>query len=222
MKLAGLRFRPRAWAFVLAVAGCAGFLALGTWQTGRAAEKRAAQAALKRVSLSGEFLPHYTVLLDLRVHRGRPGYHVVQPLQLAGGKGHVIVLRGWIEADARRERLPNVVTPRGEQRVEGIALEKVPQYMEQQQPDACRPGSVPCVWQNLRTQTFAAWSGLAVEPFVVEQTNALDDGLVREWERPEATFLKNEMYALQWYSLAVLCVILFLVLSFRREQIPAR
>ena len=222
MKLAGLRFRPRAWAFALAVAGCAVFIALGNWQTGRAAEKRAAQAALKRVSLSGEFLPHYTVLLDLRLHRGRPGYYVVQPLQLAGGKGHVIVLRGWIEADPRRERLPTLVTPRAEQRIEGIALEKLPQYMEQQRPDACRPGPVPCVWQNLRTETFAAWSGLAVQPFVVEQTNPLDDGLVREWERPEATFLRNEMYALQWYSLAALCVILFLVLSFRREQISSR
>ena len=222
MKLAGLRFRPRAWAFVLAVAGCAGFIALGNWQTGRAAEKRAAQGALKHVSLSGEFLPSYTVLLDLRMHRGRPGYHVAQPLQLAGGKGHVIVLRGWIEADARRERLPNVVTPRGEQRIEGIALEKLPQYMEQQQPDTCRPGPKPCVWQNLRTEAFGAWSGLVVQPFVVEQTSALGDGLVREWDRPEATFLKNEMYALQWYSLAALCVILFLVLSFKRERIPSR
>ena len=78
------------------------------------------------------------------------------------------------------------------------------------------------MWQNLRIETFAAWSGLTLQPFAVEQTNALADDLVREWERPEAAFLKNEMYALQWYSLAALCVILFLVLSFRREQIPSR
>jgi surfeit locus 1 family protein len=222
MSLAGLRFRPRAWAFLLALAGCAAGVALGNWQTGRAAEKRAAQASLKRVAISGEFLPQYTVLLDLRLYRGRPGYHVAQPLRVAGGSEHVIVLRGWIEADARRERLPNVITPPGEQRVEGIALEKLPQYMQQPQPDACRPGPAPCVWQNLRIDTFAAWSGLMVRPIVLEQTNPLADGLVREWERPEATFLKNEMYALQWYSLAALCVILFVVLSFRREQIPSR
>jgi cytochrome oxidase assembly protein ShyY1 len=134
MKFAGLRFRPRAWAFALALAGCAGGILLGNWQSGRAAEKRAAQAALKRVALSGEFLAGYTVLLDLRLHRGRPGYHVVQPLRIANVKEHVIVLRGWIAADARRERLPDIVTPRGEQRVEGIALEKVPQYMEKQGP----------------------------------------------------------------------------------------
>jgi surfeit locus 1 family protein len=221
MNLAGLRFRPRVWAFLLACAGCAAGVALGNWQSGRAAEKRAAQASLKHVAVSGEFQPQYTVLLDLRLHRGRPGYHVVQPLRLANGTGHVVVLRGWIEADARRERLPNIVTPPGQQRVEGIALEKLPRYLEHGEQPPCQAGPKPCVRQNLLTEEFASW-GLAVQRTLVEQTNDLADGLVRDWERPEATFLKNEMYALQWYSLAALCVILFLVLSFRRAETPPR
>ena len=222
MKFAGLRVRPRAWAFALALAGCAAGILLGNWQSGRAAEKRAAQAALTRVTLIGEFVPGYTVLLDFRVHRGRPGYHVVQPLRIANGKEHVIVLRGWVAADARRERLPDIVTPRGEQRVEGIALEKVPQYLERLAHDACRPGPKPCVRQNLKIDEFAAWSKLPIERIIVEQTNDASDGLVRDWERPEATFLKNEMYALQWYSLAALAVILFLVLSIRRDEAAPR
>jgi len=78
------------------------------------------------------------------------------------------------------------------------------------------------VWQNLKIDEFAAWSKLPIERIVVEQTNESSDGLVRDWERPEATFLKNEMYALQWYSLAALCVILFLVLSFRRDETAPR
>jgi len=221
MSFADLRFRPRAWAFALSLAGCAAGVALGNWQSGRADEKRAAQASLKRVAVNGEFLPQYTVLLDLRVHRGRPGYHVVQPLRVSSGTEHVTVLRGWIEAGARREQLPKIVTPVGTQRVEGIALARLPQYLEQPGQAECRPGTVPCVWQNLRVDAFAAWSGLALQPLVVEQTNELADGLVRDWARPEATHLKNEMYALQWYSLAALCVILFLVLSFRRAETPS-
>ena len=222
MSFADLRFRPRAWAFALALAGCVAGVTLGNWQSGRADEKRAAQASLKRVAVNGEFLPQYTVLLDLRMHRGRPGYHVVQPMSISNGTEHVVVLRGWIEADARRKRLPRIVTPAGQQRVEGIALGKLPQYLEQPGQAECRPGTAPCVWQNLRVDAFAAWSGLALQPTVVEQTNELADGLVRDWARPEATFLKNEMYALQWYSLAALSVILFLVLSFRRAEIPSR
>jgi len=223
MSLAGLRFRPRLWALALACAGCAAGILLGNWQTGRAAEKRAAQAALQHAALSGEFLSQYTVLLDLRLHRGQPGYHVVQPLRVAQSREHVLVLRGWVAADARRERLPQIRTPTGEQRIEGVVLERLPQYLEQGGgQDACRFGPAPCVRQNLKIEDFGAWSGLPLKRMVIEQSNDLADGLVRDWQRPEAAFLKNEMYAVQWYSLAGLCVILFLVLSFRRDAPASR
>ena len=42
------------------------------------------------------------------------------------------------------------------------------------------------------------------------------DGLLREWPRPDAGIERHESYALQWYSLAALAVILAAVLSFRR------
>lgn len=246
MRLAGFAFRPRWWGFLLAGAGCAAGVALGNWQWGRAEERRAAAAALeaaqraptlelrgetvdparlalRHVAVGGEFLPGYTVLLDFRVHRGRPGYHVLQPMRIAQSGLHVLVLRGWIAADLHRERLPSLVTPAGERRIEGIALERLPQFLEPAPPsDACRPGPVPCVWQNLRIDAYGAWSGLRLQPLLIEQSSELEDGLERHWERPEAGFRKNEMYALQWYLLAALSVALFFVLSFRREKRIAR
>lgn len=221
MKLAGFEFRPRWWGVLLAFAGCAAGVALGNWQWGRAGERRAVLDALKPTKVRGEFLPQYTVLLDLRLHHGRPGYHVVQPLRTAPESAQVLVLRGWIPADPRRERLPDVVTPRGEQPVEGTARERLPQYLAAANPPRdCRPAAAPCVWQNLTVEAFSAWSGLSLRPIVLEQSNDLADGLVRDWERPEAGYRKNEMYALQWYSLAALSVMLFLVLSVRREKHP--
>jgi cytochrome oxidase assembly protein ShyY1 len=220
MRLAGFVFRPRWWGFALAAAGCAAGVLLGTWQWSRAEERRAALAERERsrVQLRGEFLPQYTVLLEFRLHRGRPGYHVAQAMRLAGGARHALVLRGWAAAGARREDLPAIRTPALEQRVEGVALGHLPQFLEPQRlGDACRPGPAPCVWLNLSVERFAAWSGLALEPYILEQTSAAPDGLEREWERPEAGYRKNEMYALQWFSLAALSVGLFLALSFRRE-----
>ncbi len=246
MKFAQFAFRPGWWGFLLASAGCAAGVALGNWQCGRAEERRAVAAALdaarrapalelpgaaadparfalRRVAVRGEFVTGYTVLLDYRVHRGRPGYHVVQPMRIAQSGLHVLVLRGWVAADPRRERLPSLAAPSGEQRLEGIAFEQLPQLLEPaKMPDGCRPGPVPCVWQNLKLAAFGSWSGLPLQPILIEQHSALRDGLERDWERPEAGYRKNEMYALQWYSLAGLSVALFIVLSIRREKPAAR
>jgi surfeit locus 1 family protein len=203
-------FRPRGWALALAAAGCTAFMALGNWQSRRADEKRAAAAHTEQIVLKGEFVPARTVLLDNRLRHGRPGYEVITPLRLSGSQRHVLVNRGWIAAPPTRERLPEVRTPPGEVRVEGIALERLPHALE---PGA--PGKGP-VRQNLDRAAFAAETGLQFEPRILEQHSALDDGLARDWPRAEMSPDKHQSYALQWYSLAALSVALFVILSFHR------
>jgi len=207
----GYSFRPRLWAFALALAGCAAGILLGNWQSGRAEEKRAAALEEQRATLRGEFLERYTVLIDNKVNRGRPGYHVVQPLRLADGR-HVLVNRGWVAAPAHREQLPQIRTPPGKHDVEGRVLEHFPRAYDP--GGGARPEGR--VWQNVEVPTFAAWSGLALEPWVLEQHSPFPDGLARNWPPPDAGVRTHESYALQWYTLAALSVILFVVLSFRR------
>jgi len=77
----------------LAALGCAAFIALGNWQTRRADEKRAAGAQLQSVSVTGTFLPKYSVMLDNKLRHGKAGYEVVTPLRLAGSDLHVLVNR---------------------------------------------------------------------------------------------------------------------------------
>ena len=208
--LSGYSFRPRAWAFVLAAAGCAAFIALGQWQTRRAAEKRLLAATEKRLALQGEFLERYTVLFDNKLNLGRVGYEVVQPLHLADGR-NVLVDRGWIAAPAHREQLPQIRTPPGKHEIEGRVL---PHFPNAYAASAAVPEGR--VWQNVEIPTFAAWSGLALEPYVIEQHSPFPDGLARNWPRPDYGVAMHESYALQWYSFAVLAAVLFVVLSFRR------
>ena len=91
----GYSFRPRAWAVALAALACAGGIALGNWQAGRAEEKRALEAqlekamrappielpagsvdpdsvVLKRVAARGRFVGEHTIFLDNKLRRGRP------------------------------------------------------------------------------------------------------------------------------------------------------
>jgi surfeit locus 1 family protein len=203
-----LRFRPSWWAVALAAAGCVAGVLLGNWQSGRAAEKRAAATA-PPVTVQGEFDAAYGVLLDNRIHRSMPGYHVVQPLRLEDGR-NVLVIRGWVPARRTRDQPPEYRTPAGRIQLSGTRLPRIPQSYE---PNPAKPEGR--VWQNVTLERFSAWSGLTLEPYVIEQHSALDDGLVRDWPRPEAGAEKNEMYALQWYSLAVLPIILLIALNVR-------
>jgi len=232
---AAYSFRPRAWAFALAAAGCAAGIALGNWQAGRAEQKRVvgqrleaahraapleigpqladpAQISLKRVAARGRFVAEHTVFLANKLRDGRPGYEVITPLALNGV--HVLVNRGWVAAPTPGAAPPEVPTPPGEQRVEGIALERLPRVLIL----ASRPAGR--VRQSLELDAFSKETGLPLLPVVIEQHSAAPDGLQRRWPRPDAGIEKHQAYALQWYSLGALAVVLFLALSFRRVGAP--
>jgi surfeit locus 1 family protein len=231
---AGYSFRPRGWPLALAAAACAAGIALGSWQTRRAEEKRALGAQvdhalkaapieisttlvesknliLKRVAAHGEFVADRTLFLDNKIRHGRVGYEVITPFRISRSALHVLVDRGWVEASPSRDVLPQVRTPAGETRVEGLALGRLPHALQLKENTQGR------VRQNVDLGAFAADTGLALQPIVIEQRSDSGDGLLREWPRPDAGIERHEGYALQWYSLAALAVILAVVLSFRRD-----
>jgi surfeit locus 1 family protein len=236
MKRQGARFRLRPAWLLAAAAGCATFVALGNWQTRRAEEKVAAQARLdalaaaapvrlrpalvqaaeyadRRVIVRGEYVPRHAVLIDNRVHKGVAGYHVVTPLRIEGGEVHVLVNRGWVAAKPRRDELPVIPTPTGLQTVEGVAVVPSGRVYELA-PDATRGP----VRQNLVIERIAAETGLRLQPLVVRQTYDAGDGLVRAWERPDAGVNTHRAYAVQWYALALLTVIVYVALGFQRVR----
>jgi surfeit locus 1 family protein len=239
LRIGGREFRPH-WAWlVVALAAASAFVALGNWQMRRADARRTLAAAhqaalrapavalparpieapavaLRRVAVRGTFLPAQTIYLDNRIRHGRVGYEVVTPLRLTGSTLHVIVMRGWVAGTGDRAKLPLVTTPSGEQRIDGIALAAIPQRYE---PKDARPEGR--VWQNLSVARYRAATGLAVQPILLEQRSDNGDGLSRDWPPRGSGAEKNENYALQWYSFAALSIVLWIVLSFRRDAVTA-
>ena len=138
---------------------------------------------------------------------------LVQPLRVADTGKHVLVNRGWVALKERRELLPAFRTPSGVVSLEGVRQAHFARAYE-------APGTpvAGLVRQNVTVEEFAAVHQIPLEPWVVEQHSALDDGLVRDWVPAGSGAEKNEMYALQWYSLAVLSVILLLALNVRPEK----
>jgi len=227
-------FRPALLPGVLALAGIALTVSLGNWQSRRAEEKLAlgqeldaagrhavlalpsepvdAHAyAFSRISARGEYSAKHTILLDNKVLRGVAGYHVLTPLKLAGSDTYVLVNRGWVAAGARRDSLPQIRTPAGTETVEGIAVVPGSHMLEL---DAKTEDGM--VWQNLVLARYAKWSGLKLQPVVLQQISQAADGLARVWDRPDTGADKHRGYAFQWYALAATILISYVALSFKR------
>ncbi len=235
LSLGSRSFRP-AWSVsIIAAIGLAIFIAMGLWQVRRGEEKLVLQQRLDqrsrgpvieiparllqladieyaRVSARGEFLPKHTILLDNRVVSGVVGYQVLTPLKMAGGDLCVLVNRGWIAAGARREKLPQIVTPEGMQVVEGLAMAPK-RFFELGHQTPTGP-----VWQNVTVERYAAATGLKLQPFLLQQLAPVNDVLIRVPERPDTGVEKHQGYAFQWFAFAALTLILYIALNFKRKQ----
>ena len=213
-------------------------VSLGNWQMRRADEKATLQsqrdaalaaapvrigaapfdmAALagRRVALEGVFDTRGTIFLDNRTRSGVAGFHVLTPLRVAPASAgdpdarHVLVLRGWIARDlADRTRVPALQTPDGPVRVEGLAMSELAQPIVLGRGEA-EPAPDARIWQHLELDAYRRWSRLALQPVLVRQTSALDDGLARDWVEPGSGVDKHHGYAFQWYALALATALLW-------------
>ena len=231
------RFRPRLVPTVATVAALVLFVAAGNWQRGRMETKEALRAQLdaaarsapidadalpsatdwaalryRNVTAAGEFDRRHQILIDNRVHAGRVGYDVVAPLRMVDGR-IVLVARGWVAQGATRDVLPDAPPPAGTVTISGRLAIPPAGYLELSAESS--PGTV---WQNLDPGRFAATTGLAVLPAVIEQTSPADDGLVRDWPAPDFGIEKHRIYMWQWYAFAVLAVVLWFALNLRHTR----
>lgn len=243
-----MRFSFKLVPFIATVAVVAAGLALGNWQRHRAEEKTAlgqrlaagnaaaplqldaaglgaagltaAQAEFRRVRVSGQFVRDWPVYLDNRPYQGRAGFYLLMPFTIAGSNMHVLVARGWLPRDPQqRDKLPAVATPSGTVTLEGTARLNAGHVM---QLGGAPPLKAGAIVQNADPAQVAAASGLAMQPFLIEQGGAAVPGdatqLVRDWPAPELGVDKHRGYAFQWYALAAMALIFFVWNGFRRGK----
>jgi surfeit locus 1 family protein len=233
--LARRRFRPTLWPTLSVAVVVAATVSLGNWQRHRVAENEALHEQFERaarqppvelgamlidatalrfrqVQATGEFDAGAQLLIDNRIHSGRPGYDVVAPLRLANDR-YVLVDRGWVAQGSRRADLPGVPPPAGVISVEGRINLPPAHYLELKTDTGTGP-----VRQNLDIDRIAVAIRLPLLPFIVEQTGDARDGLVRDWPPPDFGVEQHRSYMLQWYSLALLGCGLWLALSWRSRE----
>ncbi len=231
-----LEFKPRLVPTLAAIAGVLVTALLGNWQLNRAAQKAQLQQRMDhagdqaprhigeapmdaaavdyfRVEASGEFKADATVYVDNRVRRGVPGYEVITPLRIGASTRYVLVKRGWVQAEPSRSQLPKIATPAGAVTVEGVALPGNPRVFELSTQVQAGP-----VWENVTVDRYHSAYALDLQPVVIQQQNDLGDGLVRDWNRPDAGIDRHRAYALQWFSMCIAIILIYVVLNVRRAS----
>jgi surfeit locus 1 family protein len=158
------------------------------------------------------------VYADEGVQNGIVGYQVLTLLRIEGGKLCVLVNRGWVAAGSRREVLPQFSNPAGMQTIEGVAVVPARKFFELGRLADPAADAGP-VWQHLDFERFARTSRLPLQPFVIQQTSAAEDGLKRVWEHPDTGVNTHRGYVFQWYVLAIL--ILYVTLNLKRIETQA-
>lgn len=165
------------------------------------------------VRLNGQY-SHFSWLLDNRTRDGVPGYEVLTLFYPEAGPP-VVVNRGWVRAPVRREVLPAFPTPQSEVQLQGrIADFPQPPVLDE---DVAVQG-----WPR-RVQTLGSEQAAEVEKLVANRVIRLDSPLQpgafrADWQPDRMGPQTHYGYALQWFSLALVLLVLTLAASYRRPD----
>jgi surfeit locus 1 family protein len=226
---------PMLAAIVIAVTAAA----LGGWQLRRADEKRdLAQTralaetgtaialtgtetnfgvlASRKVAVRGKFENDKTVFIDNRGYQGKAGLHVITPFVIEGSRQRVAVLRGWVPRDTQdRNALPTVPDLFNTLDISGLAQPTLGKSFDLARLGYVDPADMPVpeqtqrLWSQFDPKPYSQWLGAPVLPIILRQFSATNDGLVRDWARPADEVAKHHGYAVQWFALSGLTVVLW-------------
>jgi cytochrome oxidase assembly protein ShyY1 len=215
-------------------------IGLGFWQLQRASEKEQIQIqfdqkmqqmpqdittidkqtsatalAFLPVTITGAIDNEHYFLLDNRVVEGKTGFEVISPLTTQQGETYLIN-RGWIPAKATRQELPDVTPIKNTITLQGYIY--VPaghtftlgaDETTQQWPKIISDADAPLIGKRLHKAVF---------PYTIRVSQELNDGLIRHWPAVNMTSAKHIAYAVQWFSMALALVILFIASSWRVSE----
>ena len=182
-----------------------------------------------QVEITGRWDKERQFLLDNRTRAGRAGYDVLTPLRLDDNRW-LLVNRGWVPFEGYRDRLPDVrskLDANMNERVTVIGrLDDLPQAgLAGGRAAPATSGSWPRVtsFPTVPQLEAAMVTAGELEPRLEERWLLLSDadpaGYLRQWQPfaagkgPE----QNWSYAIQWWSFAILLLVLYFSLNLRKR-----
>jgi len=231
-------FKPRFWPTVITIPALIILCILGNWQLDRLAWKLDLIGKLEeRMGLAPVDLPkateierqddweyrpvhvsgHFLHMREMTMYRigpnGRPGYDLFTPLLSEGGN-YVLVNRGWVPEDLKQQHLRPETIPLGEVKLQGVL--RKPWSRQRFAPENDIENNQ---WYFGDLEAMADHQDLNnIFPMFL-YANAYDDPTkLPVGGRTRVDLVNNHLdYAMTWFGLAIVLVIIYLIFHIRRE-----
>jgi len=244
MQLANIEFKPKMIPTIVTLLILPILIALGNWQLDRAEQKRVILAAVnekmnsetltklpadmdiasskyQHIQLLGRFDKTHLIYIDNKIVFSKVGYFVVSLFLVSNSSKQVLINLGWIAMGKTRQDLPAVILPDGEVTISGRIKTNVDDVFSLSEK-SFDTVSWPLVVQWASPTQLSELMGINIQPLLIlldkPQGNItrFDKQFKREWKFISSSPDTHTSYAMQWYSLAIVLLLIFIGVNTRK------
>ena len=212
-------------------------VSLGFWQLDRADEKRGIEASIKKVNngkveliveesslknkeyfevrLQGKYLSDKQFIYDNQIVNQISGYYVLTPYALEGQSKAILINRGFIPWNGRRDKLADIVIGQDAREIK-VQISKPIKRME------LKPSETgiqfPVLIQSIEIQDMADIARIDFSSVIGLLDPSTSDGFIRKWEPYTGSIEKHIGYAIQWFLMALVLAIIGIRIAIKQRK----
>lgn len=162
----------------------------------------------------GEYDTEHSLLLDNKIFNGRVGYHVFTPVKINQTK-RILVNRGFVSQGKTREQLPEIETPDGKIKFQGL-LDLTPPQALVLANNVQETDRWPVVLQYIDLNEINQLLGIELYDMVLWLNPEEVGGFEYDLPVLNLNAAKNNGYAFQWFAMSAALLIIYIVVNTKR------
>jgi surfeit locus 1 family protein len=212
-------------------------MSLGFWQLDRADQKRAIEASIVnansgdaeqiksvaslsnkeyyRVLLKGSYLAKKQFVYDNQIVDQISGYYVLTPFVLEGQSGTLLVNRGFVPWNGRRDKLEEISVDQNPREVE-VQISKPIKRIELKLSEI--GDEFPVLIQAVDLDKMGDIAGIELSEMIGLLGPSMSDGFVRKWKPYTGSIEKHVGYAIQWFLMALVLTIIGIRIALKQRK----
>ena len=222
---------------VLILATIAFLVSLGFWQLARADQKRTIEASIQKansgvvelivnqnellnkeyyeVRLQGSYIGDKQFIYDNQIVDQASGYYVLTPFVLTGQSNAIMINRGFIPWNGRRDQLDDIAVDSAFREVK-IQVSRPIKRIELKTSDISN--QFPVLIQAIDFDVIEEISSTSFVDVIGLLDPSSDDGFVRKWEPYTGSIEKHIGYAIQWFLMALVLGIIGIRIGLKQRK----